>query len=450
MPLDAADDEGPDRDSHEFDRRRATLGRRHSASRWVGTADGYEIKAAGAKDLDVRLMRSAKRLRPRIARSHAAANVAAPPIHTRSEWLAREPKTKPSLGDVQLAFVHHTVSANGYSADEVPDMFRGMQAFHMDTNGWDDIGYNFLVDRFGRVWEGRAGGVAESVIGAQTEGFNSVSTGVAVIGTFSDTGPPAAVTDALIRLLAWKLPNHGVDPGARATVTSKGNDRYADGSTASFDAVAAHRDAKATACPGHIVGALPHIRNEASAQAANIGAYAQVFRGGVYLATGQFDFDETPEIVTGAGETGGPHVRTFDPDGRLRTSFFAFTPGFTGGVRVATANVDALSADELILGAGPGGGPHVRVVTDQQRRPWPRSWPTHPVSPGVSTWRAATSTGCPATRSSREPARAVGRRCASSGPTAPCWHSGSPTPKRFAAGSASRRLTSTGTASTRS
>src|SRR5205814_8139148 len=104
----------------------------------------------------------------------ASASVPIPPINTRASWGARAPKATPGYASsVQMTFVHHTVNSNTYAQSDVPSILRSIQAYHMDSNGWDDIGYNFLVDRFGGMWEGRGGGMDQPVIGAHTLGFNT-------------------------------------------------------------------------------------------------------------------------------------------------------------------------------------------------------------------------------------------------------------------------------------
>jgi len=93
-------------------------------------------------------------------------------------------------------------------------------------------------------------------------------------------------------------------------------------------------------------------------------AYHPSFKGGVFVATGDVDNNGEIEIITGAGNTGGPHVRIFSPSGKVKGQFFAYNPGFRGGVRVAVADIDSGTRNqqaEIITAAGPGGGPHIRI-----------------------------------------------------------------------------------------
>src|SRR5207253_5515468 len=116
----------------------------------------------------------------------------------------------PSYGAVRLAFVHHTDSPNGYTRGEVPAMLRAIYAFHTYVNGWDDIGYNFAIDAFGRIFEARAGGIDEPVVGAHAGGYNLVSSGVALLGAFASRSISPAAARSLRALLAWKLSLPGV------------------------------------------------------------------------------------------------------------------------------------------------------------------------------------------------------------------------------------------------
>jgi hypothetical protein len=98
---------------------------------------------------------------------------------------------------------------------------------------------------------------------------------------------------------------------------------------------------------------------------ASFFAYDSRFNGGVFVAVGNFDGDAAFEVVTGPGATGGPHVRVFNivgDRGVPLSGFLAYDARFTGGVRVAAGNVDGLAGDEIITGAGPGGGPHAKVL----------------------------------------------------------------------------------------
>ena len=135
-----------------------------------------------------------------------------PPIIARRAWAQgmAPPRVVPGYGAVRLAFVHHTENPNGYSPGEVSAMLRAIYAYHRFARGWNDIGYNFVVDLYGRIWEARAGGVDEPVVGAQAGGYNLLSTGVAVLGSFAGTPISPAARDALQRLLAWKLALHGL------------------------------------------------------------------------------------------------------------------------------------------------------------------------------------------------------------------------------------------------
>ncbi|HEU5456778.1 MAG TPA: N-acetylmuramoyl-L-alanine amidase, partial [Nocardioides sp.] len=128
---------------------------------------------------------------------------------------------------------------------------------------WFDLGYNFLVDRFGRAWVGRSGGADRLVQGAHTLGFNHASVGIAVIGNLDRSqSSPEAVT-ALVKLASWKLDRHGRYADGKVTVTSSGSDKYPEGTRVRLPAIDGHRDTNDTACPGLIYDKLPGIRQRA-------------------------------------------------------------------------------------------------------------------------------------------------------------------------------------------
>jgi 5-hydroxyisourate hydrolase-like protein (transthyretin family) len=184
----------------------------------------------------------------------AEAESSQPEISPRSDWGADgcPPRDDPSYGDVKAVFVHHTVTTNSYSPEDVPAMILSICRYHRNSNGWDDIGYNYLVDRFGHLWEGRAGGIDRAVVGAQAAGYNSETSGIANLGTFSDVPETDAALDAMAKLIRWKLPLHGKPTAGQVTVTSHGgsSNRYRPGAEVTIDRVSGHRDVDATACPG--------------------------------------------------------------------------------------------------------------------------------------------------------------------------------------------------------
>jgi hypothetical protein len=195
-----------------------------------------------------------------------------PPIIARAAWGQGNapPRFPPAYGSVKLAFVHHSETPNGYRPADVPAILKSIYDFHRNVRGWNDIGYNFAIDAFGRIWEARAGGADEPVLGAQAGGYNLVSTGVVMLGTFIGSLPPPAAIDALERLLAWKLPLHGVPAVGRVSVQvdpfGAGFTRFAPGTRVSLPRIAGHRDGDQTACPGDALYArLPSMRPRVAA-----------------------------------------------------------------------------------------------------------------------------------------------------------------------------------------
>jgi len=189
----------------------------------------------------------------------AATYTPQPVIYSRAQWGANEnmrEKAALHYGEVHAGFVHHTVNANNYTADEVPGILRSIYAYHTQSRGWSDIGYNYLVDRFGRIWEGRYGGVDRPVVGAHTLNYNDNSFAMSAIGNFETAKPTAAILQAYGVLFAWKLSLHGVTASStQQWVGSKW-----------FQAINGHRDAAATACPGkYLYAQLPLIRQYAAA-----------------------------------------------------------------------------------------------------------------------------------------------------------------------------------------
>jgi hypothetical protein len=190
-----------------------------------------------------------------------------PPIIARRAWARgmAHPRVAPAYGRVRMAFVHHTENPDGYSPGEVPAMLLAIFLFHRDVRGWNDIGYNFVIDLFGRVFEARAGGIDEPVVGAHSGGYNLVSTGAAVLGSFISAPISPAAKQALERLLAWKLSLHGAPSEGRVAVqvnpAGANYSRFPANARVALPRIAGHRDGDTTDCPGDaLYGELPAIR----------------------------------------------------------------------------------------------------------------------------------------------------------------------------------------------
>jgi flagellar hook assembly protein FlgD len=188
-----------------------------------------------------------------------------PSIITRAGWHADESirRGAPFYADgVHLAIVHHTVGSNNYTRPQSASIVRGIEIYHVKSNGWNDIGYNFLVDKYGQIFEGRYGGMTKPVVGAHAQGFNTGSVGIAVIGDYSSTGITPAAKSALVSLIAWRLDLAHVDPLSSVVRISAGNPRYPPGRAVTLKAISGHRDVYPTSCPGaSLYPQLPAIRS---------------------------------------------------------------------------------------------------------------------------------------------------------------------------------------------
>ena len=173
-----------------------------------------------------------------------------PPIVSRSAWGADESivRAVPSYADsLRFAIVHHTAGQLPKTPADSAALVRGIERYHVQGNGWNDIGYNFLVDPFGQVFEGRGGGVDRNVIGAHALGFNTGSVGVAVLGNYDVKPVSSGAVAALVSLLAWRLDVGHVDPLATVTVIPT------TGAARTIRAISGHRDVNPTACPGALL-----------------------------------------------------------------------------------------------------------------------------------------------------------------------------------------------------
>ncbi|HEX8002226.1 MAG TPA: peptidoglycan recognition protein [Mycobacteriales bacterium] len=261
---------------HEPDAAEAAGARGGTAPWYAGRSDGWQVRLAvvgGRAPRDVRVSlvdpgssaADAEIGRSPVFGASAEAAPARPSIVTRAQWGADESLRdgSPDYSDtIRMGFVHHTDTSNSYSSTQAAAMVRSVYAFHTQSRGWSDIGYNFLVDKYGRVFEGRYGGVDRPVIGAHTGGFNTDTFGVALLGNFASYVPPPATLSALQRTFAWKFSLHYVNPLATTVLTSRGGSKYETGTQVRFNNVSGHRDAGLTACPGaQTYSRLPSIRS---------------------------------------------------------------------------------------------------------------------------------------------------------------------------------------------
>jgi hypothetical protein len=247
----------------------------------------------------------------------AAAAIGQPGILGRSSWGAAPwaagengCEAEPSTARVRFAVLHHTVTTNNYAAEQTADQIRSVQYVHQELQGYCDIAYNFVVDRFGRTWEGRSGGIDRGVIGGHAKGFNTGSVGVVLLGQHhTSASPPAASVTAgaraaVVSLLRWKFALHGVDARARVPVTSRcdtstGPCRYAAGTTVSLPTIVGHRDVQLTACPGDLAQPITSAIRGEVADAVNAS-------GPFYPLPGWLPETDVPAVLT-LDRWGGVH-----------------------------------------------------------------------------------------------------------------------------------------------
>lgn len=185
----------------------------------------------------------------------------APPIISRAEWGADESLRcgSPQYDRaVRGAVIHHTAGSNDYSPLESAGIVKAIYTYHSKTLGWCDIAYNALVDKYGQVFEGSAGGLTKPVEGFHTGGFNRDTWGVAMIGNFDDVAPTPMQIRSVGRLLGWRLGMADVDPKGMVELESAGSSytTFPGGAVAKLPAIFTHRDVGNTDCPGNAAYAL--------------------------------------------------------------------------------------------------------------------------------------------------------------------------------------------------
>ena len=262
----------------------ATAARGGTDPLWVGESDGVEAAVAAGPGrttplpagLRIDLINPGDPPAPALGRAAPVElpSRPAPAVVSRAGWGANEAIVKGApeyTSDVQVVFVHHTAGSNDYSCADSAAIVRAIETYHVKSNHWDDIGYNFLVDKCGTLFEGRKGGIDRPVLGAHTLGFNSRSSAIAVLGSYTDRGVTARVRRVIAQVAAYKIGAYGNTPAGRVTLVSSGSDRYAEGSRAVLNRISGHRDTGRTECPGDaLYSRLGAIRRIAGAGPAGL------------------------------------------------------------------------------------------------------------------------------------------------------------------------------------
>ncbi|HEX8659249.1 MAG TPA: N-acetylmuramoyl-L-alanine amidase, partial [Hymenobacter sp.] len=182
--------------------------------------------------------------------NRASATCAKPAVTSRASWGARTPSGSRTYTTVTHLVVHHEVGSN--TSSDWAARVRAVEALHVNSNGWSDVGYNYLIAPTGVIYEGRSGG--DNVVGAHFCGGNANTMAVCMLGTYTSVRPTAAALESLKKILAWKASQRGINPTGSSA-------HYAAGTIPN---VCGHRDNKGcTECPGSALYAyLPTLRTD--------------------------------------------------------------------------------------------------------------------------------------------------------------------------------------------
>jgi hypothetical protein len=271
----------------------------------VDTTDGRPLPDVQVTTINPGTSAADDDLTPRTPAASASAAATTPTIITRRQWGADESLRGSTSysSTVKAIVIHHTASSNDYTADTAAAQIRGIYAYDTQGLGWSDIAYNFLVDKFGRIYEGRAGSITSPVRGAHAMGFNTDTMGVAALGNYQTAAAPAVMVDSIAKVAGWKLSQYGVDPSGTTTLTSQGGTgtKYAAGVTATLPTINAHQNTSYTLCPGqYLYPQMANIRTRATSYAkySSTTGPAPIPTSGLFAAYGN--------LTLATGSTGWP------------------------------------------------------------------------------------------------------------------------------------------------
>lgn len=220
----------------------------------------------------------------------ANATSSKPNIISRAAWGSPDPTGSafkgtdrywdPTYKATSQIFIHHTVTSDYASQTDGASVVRAVWEYHANTRGWGDIGYNYLVDQAGNIYEGRAHG--DNATGGHVYEYNTGSSGVALLGCFhspdstcreinSNLNPPSgAMLDSLTTLLGWMTTRFEINPQAQHTFC-----KYNGTGCLTLNTITGHRDANATSCPGDLtVNVLQYIRDTTASKKTTGFAYS--------------------------------------------------------------------------------------------------------------------------------------------------------------------------------
>lgn len=184
----------------------------------------------------------------------AVTTAAVPTVVSRAQWGAAPQACAPDVAQRLVgAVVHHTAGSNAYTTQaDAMRQIRNDQSYHINSRGWCDIGYNFIVDKWGNIYEGRQGSLTSPVIGVHAGGFNTSTVGISMLGNFDQVAPSQAMVDAVGRIAGLRLSAYGVNPRGEILYTTAGgeNSRFGPGTGVRVRSIFGHRDVSYTACPG--------------------------------------------------------------------------------------------------------------------------------------------------------------------------------------------------------
>jgi hypothetical protein len=299
--LDEYDGPDPDTDEATVAAQRQARGWRSDAI-WVGAATHLELEVVegdpGAMEItfidtaglsEGRVERALRSFRSLSTTAPAEASTSRPRIISRAEWGASTACESGTITTTTPHFsvIHHTVTINNYTqeqaAQQVRNIYHWHTACHGSGMGWADIGYNFVIDRFGNIYEGRRGGVDRGVIGAHAYGYNTGSIGIALMGEYNSVAPSTAAVRSLDALLAWKFAHHSIPVDLASRTIANGN---------SIPRLVGHRNVRGayqanpsttTDCPGQLMNdRMPGVRDRlASSQEAPVGPRSPMMGLGV-------------------------------------------------------------------------------------------------------------------------------------------------------------------------